>query len=183
MLCLALAAALAASPPSLSENDQARLDAFDAHKANALRVMRSEGEPADAAIVEALFDSAPTVSAPADLYGVWDCRTIKLGGKDFGLPVIIYDWFECRITRHSDGLRFRKITGSQRTEGFLYATDGPRWLYAGASRYHYEAPQSYGQGVEKDQVAYLSQLSKDHVIMEFPDPYYESEFNIIELRR
>ena len=138
---------------------------------------------ADAAAVNALLDAPALTAAPEDLYGTYDCRVIKLGGKDFGLPAILYDWFECRITQGDGALRFRKTTGSQRTEGYLYPEGGQSWLYLGGLRYDDEAPPEYGRGEERDQIARLYRIGENHLRMEFPDPYYESEFNIIELRQ
>ena len=169
--------------PKPTPNDRQRLSNLDQHRENAVARMNSEADAADAATVNTLLDAPALTAAPEDLYGAYDCRVIKLGGKDFGLPAILYDWFECRITQGDGALRFRKTTGSQRTEGYLYPEGGQSWLYLGGLRYDDEAPPEYGRGEERDQIARLYRIGENHLRMEFPDPYYESEFNIIELRQ
>lgn len=169
--------------PEPTANDRQRLSRLTEYRQSARARVNAEADPQEAATVNALLDAPALTAAPEDLYGTWDCRMIKMGGKDFGLPVIIYDSFECRITRTEDALRFRKTTGSQRTEGYLYPEDGESWLYLGALRYSDDPPPEYGQGEESEQIARLYRIGPDHLRMEFPDPYYESEFNIMELRK
>jgi len=177
-----VAADAPAPPDMITENDWARLRALPAHRVDAIDAMNRLGDPTEAATANAVLEAPAQPVDAASLPGVWDCRVMKLGGGDLGLPIVIYDWFECRIARAEDGLRFRKITGSQRTEGYLHPY-GEAMLYLGALRYDDDPPPVYGTGPERDQVAVLHQLGPDRLRMEFPAPYYESRFDVLELRR
>ena len=49
--------------------------------------------------------------------GNWQCRTIKAGGIS---PLVVYDWFKCRVTDDGSGWMLEKISGSQRTKGRFF---------------------------------------------------------------
>jgi hypothetical protein len=66
----------------------------------------------------------------ADMADEWQCRTLKLSGL---LPSAINDWFRCRITDDSAGLRLEKVTGLQRTAGPFYDLGETRLGYVGAT--------------------------------------------------
>ena len=93
----------------LGDKDRKRIEAFD----------------------EALGGEAIGISA-SDLVGDWKCRTIKMGGL---LPAVAYSFFKCRISERDGGLRFEKLSGSQRVSGRLMGLDERRWGFVGASHY------------------------------------------------
>lgn len=184
--------------PSLWEShvapyDWERLTTAPAAFGTAMRAALAEGTPEDVATLTALFAEPPQPIDPPALIGDWRCRTIKLGGPYGALT--IYGWFDCRIRLAPEGLRFEKITGSQRTSGRLFAEEPlegvePRMVYLGAAHYGYEAPIPYDGGSElwnepenRNDPGFLVRIGEGHARIEFPWPILESDYDILELRR
>jgi hypothetical protein len=152
----------------------------------------SRGAPAgDLAAIRSVLD-APAVDASASaIAGVWRCRTIKLGGIT---PDVIYTWFRCRISLRQGAPFFEKLSGSQRTSGWLYPQGGG-FVYLGASYVTAygppEKPPHYsGTGAAvgaaatpDDQIGLLSLLADGRARLELPYPRLESTFDVIELKR
>ena len=140
--------------------------------------------PSDLAAIHSLLDAPAVSGSPA---GSWRCRTIKLGGIT---PDVIYTWFNCRVTQRGGALFFEKLSGSQRTSGFLYP-EGGGYVYLGASYVTGEKPHAYsGNGAAAgatatpdDQIGRLSLLYDGRARLELPYPTQESTFDVIELKR
>jgi hypothetical protein len=113
--------------------------------------------------------------------GDWKCRTIKVGG-DLG-PLVVYDWFKCKVTDDGSGLMLEKLTGSQRTKGRLFDESENRAVYVGTGYVQGEKAPDYGNGPRTDEVGYAFRTSPDGWRIEFPAPYYESKLDILELKR
>lgn len=175
------------SAPVLRAEDAARLDQLEAALGRALRsvLTLSATDSHRQAALAALSGGAQAGVALTDLEGDWSCRMIKMGGN---LPAVTYDPFRCRI--HNG--RFEKLTGSQRTRGQIVAQDG-RLIYLGTSFVAGETPPAYRDlPVTTDpralpqhfpDVALVESVSPDHLRLLFPQPWLESAFNILELRR
>jgi hypothetical protein len=162
----------------LTENDASRIDNLETSRtrglASALRAQSME----DRNIVADLFDPG-TTPILAELEGDYRCRTIKLGGN---LPLVVYGWFECRISEEAGLFRIEKLTGSQNFSGFLYPTDAFGFVYRGAYHYGYEQPMDYGDDPERNESGCLSAVTKGnrHFILELPAPAFESFHDVIE---
>lgn len=189
LICLAVAAALAAASARadgelqrlLSPDDAKRLDTYETVRASALNEALAGGETADRAVLEDVLSGEPlSVRTDFDATGDWRCRTIKAGGL---LPLVVYGWFKCRISDDGSGWRLEKITGSQRTAGRLFDDQETRMVYVGAGHYDYEKPRPYRSESERDQVAYVFRPGKDRLRFEFPSPKLESNLDILDLRR
>jgi Domain of unknown function (DUF4893) len=184
---------LAAAPPAHAGwRDHAT--PFDVNRFAQLDEARAKGlseasaaPAADLAVIDSVLH-APIVSAsPQTLKGNWRCRTIKLGGVT---PVVIYSWFRCRIAERDGALFFEKLTGSQRTQGFLY-DEGQGFVYLGASYVSGEKPHRYSgnaasagaKATPDDQIGLLSLLVDGRARLELPYPVQESTFDVIELKR
>lgn len=168
-------------PTSLATEDQQRLEAFETARAEAIAEARAGGSPEDVSVLDEVLSGRPSKMEPAEMAGIWRCRTIKLGGL---LPLTIYRDFKCRITDDGAGLRLEKLTGSQRTGGTFYdLADETRLGYAGAGWVAGEAPMRYGSDPERNQVGYLVVLGPERMRLELPLPQVESKFDILELRR
>ena len=161
----------------------------------ALATARAKGERKDIATLDAILGPARPVEGEA-LLGDWRCRTIKLGGQYVAL--IVYGWFKCRIAIAADGLFFEKVTGSQRTAGYLrpvYPASGEglptHYIYLGAAHYGREPQRAYLGPANllrrvpdnTDDPGILEAVGGNHVRIGFPLPVYESEYNLLELRR
>ena len=81
----------------------------------------------------------PLVAFDEGLGGDWTCRTMKLGGIS---GLIVYTLFKCRLTFQGNGYTFEKLSGSQRTSGFLSLRDG-RAVYVGVGYVAGSIPPAY----------------------------------------
>jgi hypothetical protein len=170
-----------------SNFDAQRLSRLDESRTKGLSEASRGASAADLAAIRSVLD-VPAVDASASaITGVWRCRTIKLGGIT---PDVVYGWFRCRISLRHGAPYFEKLTGSQRTSGFLYPQGGGL-VYLGASNVTGEPPHRYsGNGAEAgvgttpdDQIGLLSLLADGRARLELPYPLQESTFDVLELKR
>lgn len=161
--------------------DKARLASYDKTRTQAIAAARKAGAAEDVATLDAILaGDSLTFSAGFDMTGDWQCRTVKLGGA---VALTLYGWFKCRISDDGSGWRLEKLTGSQRTSGAFYTDSDTRLTYLGALHYAGEKPRRYGSDADRDQVAYVWRPADRRVRLEFPSPKYESELDILELKR
>jgi hypothetical protein len=123
----------------------------------------------------------PSVAPPP---GAYRCRTIKLGsqGGEDGLGYVVYGWFACRIEQTPAGLKFVKLTGSQRPSGLLFPEDDRTMVMLGSMALASEpAANSYGQRPERDMVAALERIGERRWRLVIPWPQNESNLDLIEL--
>lgn len=175
------AARTQALPAFLSATDRSRLENFESNRESA--VMDANTDP-DEPVVENLEKERKTLDTVLigrpqkitedDILGAWRCRMLKLGGRP---PLTVYGFFQCNIHKDGDKIVFEKVTGSQPTKGALMATGADRFLYAGASK------GAYGDEEKENEVGYLFKAGPKRLRLEFPQPHYESQFNIMELVR
>jgi len=186
-LALGATAANAGWHDQISSFDAGRLQNLAQSRQAAVAEAQAGGGSGDfSAIAETLSPSSHGVDEGA-LLGNWRCRQIKLGGMT---PYVVYSWFTCRIHRVGGGLFFEKVTGSQRTNGFLYPESGA-WVYLGAASVGNEPPHRYSGNAASvgapatpdDQVGILSSIGDNHLRLELPEPIQESHFDLIELKR
>ena len=192
LAAVALATALLTGAASAGWREQAsafdvnRLARIDEARAKALDEAQ-RASPSDLAAIDSVLHAPVTAASPNALLGAWRCRTIKLGGIT---PDVIYSWFRCRISERGGTLFFEKLSGSQRTSGFLYG-EGGGYVYLGASYVTGEKPPRYsGNGAAvgapatpDDQIGLLSLLADGRARLELPYPVQESTFDVIELKR
>jgi len=194
ILALALGAAPLMVPPALagwqeqaSPPDIDRLVQLPSIRARAIHAAESWPGQGDFNALRAVLEpQARTVPARAML-GNWRCRQMKLGGIS---PYIVYkDWFTCNIRHVNGGLLFQKVTGTQRTIGFLYPQQGS-WVYLGASseadepwhNYSGRTPSIGAEVSPDDQIGLLTGIGDNHLRLEIP-AIQESLLDVIELRR
>ncbi len=164
----------------LTAADKARLQRFEATRTAAVSAARSAGAPADVAVLDKVLSGKLLSVRSADLTGDWRCRTIKLG-KSAGL--VVYGWFRCRIVDDGAGWRLDKLTGSQRVSGRFYDDGETRMIFAGALSFGDEPRQAYGRPGARNQVALAVRPGPDRLRLEFPEPEFESAFDVMELER
>jgi hypothetical protein len=164
----------------LTAQDKARLQRFDATRAAAISAAKSTGAPADVAVLDRALSGALLSVRDADLTGDWRCRTLKLG-KSAGL--VVYGWFRCRIVDDGAGWRLDKLTGSQRVSGRFYDDAGTRMIFAGALSLADEPRKAYGKPGARNQVAFAVRPGPARLRLEFPEPEFESAFDVMELER
>ncbi len=170
-------------PDMLSTTDRDRLSRYEPVRRATLKYVREHASQADLLVLESVLAGSASDIAPADLAGDWNCRTLKLARKR-ELPLAIYASFRCRIIDDSAGLHLEKLSGSQRTAGTFYDIGETKLGYVGAQALGNEtSPPRYGHSPERNQVGYLIPVSVTHMRLEFPQPPYESDFDILELRR
>ena len=170
-----------------SRFDAQRLSRLDESRAKGLDEASRGAPAADLAAIRSVLDAPAVEASSSAVEGAWRCRTIKLGGIT---PDVVYGWFRCRISLKGGAPYFEKLTGSQRTSGFLYPQGGG-FVYLGASYVIGEQPHAYsGNGAEAgagatpdDQIGLFSLLADGRARLELPYPRLESTFDVIELRR
>ena len=141
------------------------------------------GHAGDIASRAPLFDTDIGQQAADIPAGLYNCSVTKLDGKpDAGLPYIAYPAFKCRVVDHDGKKHFIKLTGSQRTIGWIYPDDRAQHIYLGSLIYGYEdALIPYGRTAERDQAGVLQRIGDRRWRMVFPYPYYESVVDVMEL--
>src|SRR5262245_13197941 len=92
-----------------------------------------------------------------DLLGKWRCRNIQASD----LIVIVYPFFDCRITRKNGKLFFEKTTGSQRRSGYLYPSADNQMVFLGTKTMNDDA----NSGEYTDTVGVLVKKSNGHFLL------------------
>lgn len=193
VLALATSASLALAQDAvpIRPEDQDRLNALDSATGQALRQVLAEGDAAQIAMaVEALRGKPmPTGEVGTDaLAGDWSCRMTKIGGI---MPAVDYPPFRCRIWMEDGRVMFEKLTGSQRTRGFLRGEHGTI-VYLGSTFVQGEQPKPYAdfpasvdlQASETlPDAGIFEATGPDSARILFPLPYRESVLNVLTLTR
>lgn len=123
----------------------------------------------------------PSVTPPV---GDYRCRTVKLGsqGGEQGLGYVVYGWFTCRIEQTPAGLKFSKLTGSQRPSGLLFPENDRHMVFLGSMSLASEpAARSYGLRRDRDMVAVVERVGERRWRLVVPWPANESNLDLIEL--
>lgn len=188
-LLMLSAAANAGWREDASAFDVQRLGQLVEAKAKALAEAES-GKPSDLAAIKSILQAGAVSSGR--LAGTWKCRTMKLGGLT---PEVVYGWFTCRISEKDGRLFFEKLTGSQRTSGYLYP-DAGGYVYLGAQSvgsgygpmekrpvYSGTGASAGASATPDDQIGLLTLTYDRRARLELPYPVQESTFDVIELKR
>ena len=128
--------------------DRERLDKFAASRKKALEEARSEATKQDFAILDRAFAGEPlSLHDGFNPTGEWRCRIIKLGKEP---PLVVYGWFNCRITDDGAGWFLEKLNGSQRTSGRFYDKAGKQMIYLGVMSVSGDQKVRYGAIPERN---------------------------------
>lgn len=169
-------------------DDYRRLVDIDRSAGLALRQALAGGAAADVQALTAAM--AGTALSPEDgaehLQGDWSCQMMKLGKIG---PLVVYPPFSCRIG--ADGA-FEKLTGSQRTAGTILRWEG-QLIYLGAAYIAGDTPPAYADLPDQVDIQATPQIVPDAGIVEvtgpdrarilFPQPWLESDMNLLSLTR
>ena len=164
--------------------DRDRYERLDAAWTLALEQARRQPGSGDLRGLGELIDPGarrPSVVPPV---GDYRCRTVKLGsqGGEQGLGYVVYGWFACRIEQTPNGLKFVKLTGSQRPAGLLFPEDDRQMILLGSMALASEpAANSYGQRPDRDLIAVLERIGERRWRLVIPWPQNESNLDVIEL--
>ena len=164
--------------------DRDRYGRRDAAWSLALQQARRQRGSGDLGSLGELIDpdaQRPSVTPPV---GEYRCRTVKLGsqGGEDGLGYVVYGWFACRIEQTPRGLKFVKLTGSQRPSGLLFPENDDHMVLLGSMALASEpAANSYGQRPDRDMVAVLERIGERRWRLVIPWPQNESNLDLIEL--
>lgn len=164
--------------------DRDRYQRRDAAWTLALRQARRQPGSGD---LRGLGDLIERDAARADVApptGNYRCRTVKLGtqGGEDGLGYVVYGWFGCRVEATPGGLKFSKLTGSQRPSGLLFPESDRQMVMLGSMALASEAAaNSYGQRPDRDLVAVLERIGEARWRLVIPWPQNESNLDLIEL--
>lgn len=150
----------------------------------ALQQARRQSGSGDLDALGALIEPGAARSPVAPPPGDYRCRTVKLGsqGGEGGLGYVVYGWFACRIETTPNGLKFSKLTGSQRPAGLLFPENPRQMVMLGSMALADEpAANSYGQRPDRDLVAVLERIGDRRWRLVIPWPQAESNLDLIEL--
>ena len=164
--------------------DRDRLNRLDAAWELALEQARRQGGSGDLASTGRLIDPGAGLRGVAPPPGDYRCRTVKLGSQagEAGLGYVVYGWFDCRIERTPNGLKFSKLTGSQRPSGLLFPESDGRSVMLSSMALGDEPPaNSYGQTPARDLVAVLERIEDRRWRLAIPWPQNESNLDLIDL--
>lgn len=191
MLRAVVAAAVLAMVPAMAfaqswqetatADDAKRLAQRDAAFAAALAEVRASEYAGELAKDPLLYDPNKRLDDPLPPEGRYRCATHKLGGQF--LAFIAYPDFVCTIHGSGAKRQFVKLTGSQRPVGYIYSDARRSGVFLGSLMLGDDAALvPYGQDKERDLVATVERIAKDRWRIVFPNPYYESTLDIIDLR-
>ena len=168
----------------ITPSDQDRYNRRDAAWSLALQQagrQRGEGDlTALGDLIQPRAARTPVAPPPGD----YRCRTVKLGsqGGEDGLGYVVYGWFACRIEQTPNGLKFSKLTGSQRPSGLLFPETARHMVMLGSMALASEpAANSYGRTPDRDMVAVLERVGEARWRLVVPWPRNESNLDLIEL--
>lgn len=164
--------------------DRDRYSRRDAAWSLALQQARRQPGSGDLTGLGDLIEPRAARSSVAPPSGDYRCRTVKLGsqGGEAGLGYVVYGWFACRIEQTPRGLKFSKLTGSQRPGGLLFPENDREMVMLGSVALASEPPaNSYGQRPDRDLVAVLERIGERRWRLVIPWPQAESNLDLIEL--
>jgi hypothetical protein len=150
----------------------------------ALQQARRQSGSGDLSGLGDLIDPRAARSSVTPPPGDYRCRTVKLGsqGGEDGLGSVVYGWFACRIEQTPRGLKFSKLTGSQRPSGLLFPEDDRQMVMLGSLALADEPPaNSYGQRPDRDLIAVLERIGERRWRLVIPWPQAESNLDLVEL--
>ena len=164
--------------------DRDRYQRRDAAWTLALQQAKRQPGSGDLASLGDLIDPGAARVSVTPPVGNYRCRTVKLGsqGGEQGLGYVVYGWFACRIEQTPAGLKFSKLTGSQRPSGLLFPENDRHMLFLGSMALASEpAARSYGLRPDRDMVAVLERIGERRWRLAVPWPANESNLDLIEL--
>lgn len=167
----------------ITANDRDRLNRLDRAWSQALGEARRTEGSGDLASVGNLIDPDAARPGAEPPVGDYRCRTVKLGNQGRGgLGYVVYGWFDCRVERTANGLRFSKLTGSQRQTGLLFPEAADRMIFLGGLALSDEpAANSYGQNPERDIVGAWERFGDRRWRLVMPYPVFESTLDLLEV--
>lgn len=160
--------------------DRQRMDRYGETRKEALAEAKAGGSAADLAVLDVVMNKPAQSWAGFDMTGIWQCRTIKVGGIS---PLVVYDWFKCKVSDDGSGWMLEKASGSQRTKGRFFDDGDKRLTYLGSFHIAGETPMPYGSGPDSDQFGYVFRTGANEFRLELPAPRYESKLDVMEFRR
>lgn len=188
VLLIAMPGMISAEAVVLRQDDVQRLQNLNQDAGEAIRSAIATGQEND---VDTLIDALsgrplPPEEALKIIPGEWSCKMIKLGDD---LPIVTYTNFKCLVTGNG---AFEKTTGSQLTKGHLHIND-KQLIYLGTAFVAGETPLPYNELPAEVSPQDTPQLMPEVGVVEmvgdkngrilFPDPYLESQLNVLVLTR
>jgi hypothetical protein len=169
---------------SITSFDRDRLNRLDQAWTLALAQARRQEGSGDLASTGRLIEPDAALRNVSPPPGDYRCRTVKLGsqGGEAGLGYVVYGWFACRIEMTPNGLKFSKLTGSQRPSGLLFPERDDRMILLGSMALASEPPaNSYGQRPQRDMVSVLERIEERRWRLVTPWPHNESNLDLLDL--
>ena len=109
--------------------------------------------------------------------GNWQCLTIKASGLG---ALVVYDWFECKITNNGSCWMLEKLRGSQHTKSSFYTDGDTRLIYLKFQIFLGEKTNAYDPGPGTEQIGYAFRSGSADWHIECTAPKCESKLDIIK---
>lgn len=163
--------------------DRERLSNWRSAFVQALDAAKAGGNGAAIAREGALLQPDAALEGASLPPGNYRCRVIKLGAKTAGMvDFIAYPAFSCEVAVTAKGTELRKISGSQRPVGLLYADDSRRQIFLGSMVLGDEkASHAYGSDADRDMVGAVERVGPERWRLVLPWPRFESTMDVVEL--
>ncbi len=163
--------------------DRERLRNWRTSWVEAHTAAESAGHGTEISTAGVLFLPDAAIPGPAIPAGEYRCKTTKLGARQPGLlDYVAYDFFACRVSADAQGLRFEKVTGSQRQVGRIYPDTDRRQVFLGTLLLGDETrPFRYGTDATRDVAGHIERVGPDRWRLVMPSPAFESLVDVLEI--
>ena len=99
-------------------------------------------------------------------------------------PLVVYDWFKCRVTDDGSGWMLEKTSGSQRTKGRFFDDGDKRLTYLGSFYVDWRSGQALWQRPRERSIRLRVPDRRQAIPHRIAGtPGYELKLDILEFRR
>ena len=184
-----LASIATARSPSLdwrrvaTSDDRARLRGWRTALVKGLSKAQASGYGAEIAREGALLVPDAAIGKPDLPEGNYTCRVIKLGANGAAMSdFTAYPAFSCKVDEEGDVASFKKMSGSQRPTGLIFADGNSRSVFLGTMMLGDERrPVDYGADADRDMAGQIERVGDKRWRIILPYPKFESVVDVIEL--
>lgn len=130
-----------------------------------------------------LADADARLTDPAPPVGDYRCRLVRLGSQNGAGPALVAgEWSRCRIEATPRGLRFAKLTGTQRPAGLLFPEDERHMVLLGGLALASERPaNSYGRNPARDLAGRVERIAAERWRIVLPWPQAGANLDLVEM--
>ena len=165
-----------------TEQDRTRLRQWRQAWLEALAIARRGRDAAILAQEPALFDPDRALPHSELAPGRYQCRTVKLGGRDpASPPMLVRGWSTCVVAREGQATTL-SLDGALRLHGYLFEGTDAREVFLGTIALGDETrPLRYGRDARRDAAGLVDRIGPQRWRLVLPYPGFESTLDIVEI--